>query len=138
MSNDANLLFAMLAIQLDLIKADQLIQAANQWMINKQVPIADILVSQGHLSQEDREFVDLVFKKLTSRTGSVEKSIDSLSHSSLTSFDSERGGRLPSDLSDLAEGLSQRTCQADPTTQAFQLREGRAISDQFRIVRGLA
>lgn len=139
MHNDANLLFAMLAVQLDFIQSEHLIQAANQWMLDKKQQIGDILVRNGHLSKEDREFVDLIVQKHTQRTGSVEKSLSSFSHKSgLSSIDSDAATTAPENISQWVQELASNANWHDGSTVSFQLWEGRKVSDQFRIVRSLA
>src|SRR5262245_18061592 len=50
---DRNLLFAVLALQADLIDRDRFVQACTLWASRKDRPIAALLVEQGWLSAED-------------------------------------------------------------------------------------
>ena len=139
MPNDTNLLFAMLALQLDFIKPDQLIQAANQWMLNKNQLVADIFVREGHLSQEDRDFIDLVVQKHAHRSGSLENSVTSVNKKLGASQIPDLDAVDASDFSHWATYfVNGNSKPADDSTISFQLWEGRKVSDQFRIVRNLA
>src|SRR5437870_2473328 len=51
-SADRNLLFGILAVQLDFIDKDALIGAMNSWLLDKGKPLGGILHDQGQLSPE--------------------------------------------------------------------------------------
>ena len=51
-SADRNLLFGILAVQLDFVTRDALIAAMNAWVLDKAKPLGDILRDQGHLTAE--------------------------------------------------------------------------------------
>ena len=122
MPNDANLLFAILAVQLDFIQSEHLIQAANQWMLDKKQLVGDILVRNGHLSQEDREFVDLIVQKHTHRTGSVEKSITSVGHKfGISSIGTAAATTAPENISQWAHELVRHAILPENATVSFQL-----------------
>ena len=44
---DRNLLFGILALQMDFVTRDALIAAMNAWVLDKQKPLGAILVAQG-------------------------------------------------------------------------------------------
>src|SRR5207245_1754839 len=52
-STDHNLLFAVLALQADLIDRDRFVQACTLWASRKDTPLATLLVELGWLSAED-------------------------------------------------------------------------------------
>src|SRR4051794_7932279 len=52
-SADRNLLFGILAVQLDFVTRDQLIAAMNVWLLDKAKPLGDLLRDQGHLSADE-------------------------------------------------------------------------------------
>ena len=52
MSADRNLLFGILAVQLDFVSRDALIDGMNAWLLDKAKPLGDILRDQGHLPAE--------------------------------------------------------------------------------------
>jgi hypothetical protein len=47
MSADRNLLFGVLAVQLDFVSKDALIAGMNAWLLDKGKPLGDILRDQG-------------------------------------------------------------------------------------------
>jgi WD40 repeat protein/tRNA A-37 threonylcarbamoyl transferase component Bud32 len=55
---DANLLFGVLALQMDFIAREQLIAAVAAWALDKSRPLADVLVAQGALSGSRRAILD--------------------------------------------------------------------------------
>jgi hypothetical protein len=57
---DRNLLFGILALQMDFISRDALIRAMNAWVLDKHKPLGEILVGQGALRAEAREFLEVV------------------------------------------------------------------------------
>ena len=52
MNADRNLLFGILALQLDFVSRDALIAAMHAWVLDKARPLGDILRDQGHLGPE--------------------------------------------------------------------------------------
>ena len=58
MSSDRNLLLGILAVQMNLVGRDALIQAMHACVLGKQWPLADFLVQKGELSAERRQLVD--------------------------------------------------------------------------------
>ena len=54
---DRNLLFGVLALQMDFINRDALIRAMNAWVLDKARPLGDILRDQGQLSPERRHLL---------------------------------------------------------------------------------
>lgn len=58
MNTDQNLLFAVLALQANLISAAQFTEACSAWVRRKQSHLADILVERGWLSPAGRSDVD--------------------------------------------------------------------------------
>ena len=58
MSNDRNLLFGILALQMDLVSRDALIRAMSAWVLRKNAPLGQILQEQGALTAADRALLD--------------------------------------------------------------------------------
>ena len=54
---DRNLLFGIVALQLDFISRDQLITAMNAWVLDKHKPLGQVLVEQQALPAERRVHV---------------------------------------------------------------------------------
>lgn len=57
---DGNLLFGILALQLDFISREQLIGGMQNWVLAKDQPLADILAIAGALSPDDRATLEAV------------------------------------------------------------------------------
>jgi tetratricopeptide (TPR) repeat protein/tRNA A-37 threonylcarbamoyl transferase component Bud32 len=73
---DRNLLFAVLALQADLIDRDRFVQACTLWASRKDTPLAELLVEQGWLSEEDRGDVErLLQRKLKRHNGDAHASL---------------------------------------------------------------
>ncbi len=75
-SSDRNLLFGVLALQMDFLDRDALIAAMQAWIHDKTKPLGDILVEQHALRPDERDALDtLVQKHLDRHCGDVEKSL---------------------------------------------------------------
>ncbi len=57
---DRNLLFGILALQMDFISRDALIQGMHAWVLDKSKPLGQILVETGALSARVRDVVDVM------------------------------------------------------------------------------
>src|SRR4051794_26046220 len=55
---DRNLLFGILALQMDFVTRDALIAAMNAWVLDKRNPLGAILVAQGALDAGDRALLE--------------------------------------------------------------------------------
>jgi WD40 repeat protein/serine/threonine protein kinase/tetratricopeptide (TPR) repeat protein len=73
---DRNLLFGILALQMDFITRDALIAAMHAWVLDKSRPLGAILVAQGALQSAKGELLEpLVAAHLEMHGGDVEKSL---------------------------------------------------------------
>ena len=59
-SADRNLLFGILALQMDFISRDALIRAMHAWVLDKYKPLGQILVEQGGLAPQEHALVEAV------------------------------------------------------------------------------
>ena len=76
MDTDRNLLFGVLALQADLVTADQFAKACALWAADKGRPLADVLVGQGWLVPADRVDVEkLLLRKLARHNGDARASL---------------------------------------------------------------
>ncbi len=76
---DRNLLFGVLALQMDFIKRDDLIAAMHDWALAKSKPLGEILVERGALQPQARDALDQIVRiHILSHGSSVEKSLASL------------------------------------------------------------
>jgi len=77
---DRNLLFGILALQMDFIRRDALIAAMHAWVLEKAKPLAQILFDQGVLPADARAVLEaLVAKHLELHGGDAEKSLAAVS-----------------------------------------------------------
>jgi tetratricopeptide (TPR) repeat protein len=76
MSSDVNLLFAVLALQADLLDQARFVEACTLWASRKDTPLADLLVERGWLSAEDTADVQkLLERKLRKHHGDARASL---------------------------------------------------------------
>jgi serine/threonine-protein kinase len=77
---DRNLLFGIVALQMDFITRDQLIAAMAAWVVEKHKPLGQILCEQEALSPEDHEAIEsLVRRHLLRHDNDAERSLAALS-----------------------------------------------------------
>src|SRR5437764_14681078 len=77
---DRNLLFGIMALQMDFINRDALIAAMNAWVLDKSKSLGHILGAQGALREEDRNLLDVLIKRHLQMHGdNIERSLASLS-----------------------------------------------------------
>jgi PAS domain S-box-containing protein len=69
MDTDRNLLFAVLALQADVLDADQFVKVCTLWSSRKQVPIADLLIELGWITAFDRADVERLVHRKVKRHG---------------------------------------------------------------------
>ncbi len=72
---DLNLLFAVLALQNELVERDELLAAINAWGLEKHRLLGDILVERGALPAADRQLLDGLIARQLQRHGTAEKSL---------------------------------------------------------------
>jgi serine/threonine-protein kinase len=79
-NTDRNLLFGILALQMDCIQRDELVTAMNAWVLNKAKPLAQILVEQGALTLRARNKLEAVVElHLEVHEGDPQKSLAAVS-----------------------------------------------------------
>ena len=81
-SSDENLLFSMWALQLGFIDATQMVEAAGAWMFSREKPIGQIFVEKKFLTEAMKSAIDEIVRKHVARSGSIDKSLESLSQDS--------------------------------------------------------
>ncbi|MDX1929312.1 MAG: serine/threonine-protein kinase [Pirellulaceae bacterium] len=136
-ASDRNLLFGILAVQFDFVRASEFMEAANQWMLQKSSSLGEILVSRAYLSDEDRRFIDTIVEKHISRSGSPHKSLELLSNSSIEISDLTLRGEI------LTKGHSSFRAASDAESEHLTVSQTTAgdlsiIGERFAIVRELA
>ncbi len=82
--SDQNLLFGVVALQMDFIGRDALVRGMNAWLLEKAKPLGQILVEQGALEADARGLLDaLVRKHLDRHGGDAERSLAALGPNAL-------------------------------------------------------
>jgi serine/threonine-protein kinase len=78
-TSDRNLLFGILAVQMDFITRDQLIAGMNAWLLSKAKPLGEILCGQGVISGELVALIEkLAEKHIEAHGNDAEKSLASV------------------------------------------------------------
>jgi serine/threonine protein kinase len=67
--SDRNLLFGILALQMDFITRDALVGAMNAWVLEKSKPLGQILVDRGDLAPENRALLEPLVEAHVRRHG---------------------------------------------------------------------
>jgi len=79
MTADRNLLFGILALQMDFIDRDQLVVAMNAWVLDKSQTLQSLLIETGHLSKERADLLSsLVAEHVKQHGDDPEKSLQTL------------------------------------------------------------
>src|SRR6516225_784143 len=68
-SADRNLLFGILALQMDFISRDALIAAMNAWVLDKAKSLGHILQTQNALSEEEHALLEAMVRKHLEKHG---------------------------------------------------------------------
>jgi serine/threonine-protein kinase len=63
MNTDHNLLFGVLALQMDFVGREALIAAMNAWVLNKSQPLGEVLVKQGSLTADRYALLQALVKE---------------------------------------------------------------------------
>jgi hypothetical protein len=133
---DRNLLFGILALQMDFITRDALIAAMNAWVLDKSKPLGGVLVEQRALSDSRRTLLDaLVREHLTQHDGDPARSLAALGPISSTrrAFDQVAD---PDVHRSLALVAADRTAEEDPfATRLPSAGEATSAGARFRILR---
>src|SRR5215831_7401170 len=96
-SSDRNLLFGILALQMDFISRDALIAAMGAWVLDKAKPLGQILVEQGHLKPQHLALLEpLVQAHIEAHQNDPQQSLAALS--SVSSVRQELAGVGDEDL----------------------------------------
>ncbi len=78
-SADRNLLFGVLAVQLDFVSRDDLIAATSRWTLDQGRPLSKVFVEQGMLSADEAQLIEnLVQKHLDRNNNDPQKSLQSI------------------------------------------------------------
>jgi WD40 repeat protein/tRNA A-37 threonylcarbamoyl transferase component Bud32 len=136
-SPDRNLLFGILALQMDFISRDALIAAMNAWVLDKSKPLGLILKQQGALPDEEHNLLEgLVQKHLQKHANDPAQSLAAVS--SVGSFCQRLQELADPDvqasLAQLATS-SQAALDPYPTRASSTVGTPTSLGERFRILR---
>jgi len=80
--SERNLLFAVLALQNDLAKPDDVLAAMHAWVAAKHRTLGELLVERGALAEDDRRLLDALIDRQLAKHGTAEQSLAALDPSS--------------------------------------------------------
>jgi len=133
---DRNLLFGILAVQMNFISRDALIAAMNAWVLDKHKPLGQILLDQNALAADTHQLLDaLVQKHLDMHGGDAEKSLAAVS-----SVGSMRNELRQIDDADVQASLAcvarDKAAEVDSfATRATSVGQATSAGVRFRILR---
>jgi serine/threonine-protein kinase len=78
-SSDRNLLLGMLALHAGLITREQLLEAFNAWMLDKEVALGEILLARGAIDADDCRMLDGLVERQIRRHGDARRSLAAMS-----------------------------------------------------------
>lgn len=134
MSADRNLLFGVLALQMDFISREQLVAAINAWIIDKNKSLGEILVQHGAMKPSDLALWEpLIVRHIEQHGNDAQKSLAALSSVSSVGDDL----RAIED-SDVQVTLSFLGSEAGANGLGRQPQTDKPVSDRFRILRSHA
>jgi serine/threonine-protein kinase len=132
---DRNLLFGVLAMQMDFITREQLIAAMQAWVFDKTKPLGEILAAQKALADDNRQLLEaLVQKHLAMHGNDAEKSLAAVS--SVASVKKELAKIADADVqASLAHVAAAHGKEADPYATVAPAAATTYSGQRFRIVR---
>jgi tetratricopeptide (TPR) repeat protein/tRNA A-37 threonylcarbamoyl transferase component Bud32 len=133
---DRNLLFGVLALQMDFIKREQLIAAMQAWVFDKSKPLGQILLAQKALAADNHDLLEaLVQKHLAQHGNDPEKSLAAISSGTSIKKDLESIAD-PDVQASLVHVAEARAKEHDPyATVAPSLSSATIGGARFRILR---
>jgi hypothetical protein len=135
-SADLNLLFGVLALQMDFVSRDDLITAMNAWVLAKERPLGQVLAEMGALRDDERDLLNaLVQKHLQRHGGDPQKSLAAVSSiGSVRQYLQQIAD--PDLLASLAHVSAARNEGADPyATREPSVGTPTSSGQRFRILR---
>jgi tetratricopeptide (TPR) repeat protein/tRNA A-37 threonylcarbamoyl transferase component Bud32 len=133
---DRNLLFGILALQMDFIRRDALVNAMNAWVLAKAKSLGQILLEQGQLTRERLQLLDaLVAEHLRGHGGDCQQSLASVAVPA--SVRQELSGLGDGDVQASLCSLAAAGADAAATTSPYvpDPGDGSAAQRRYRILR---
>lgn len=134
-SADRNLLFGVLAVQLDFVSRDDLIAATSRWVLDKQQPLSAVFLEQGMLSEEESQLIDgVVQKQLERNNDDPRQSLNS--NEVFNSIRATLGDLEDADLRSTVEFDTLPIAASDPhATQVPTEDDSVASQQRFKVLR---
>jgi serine/threonine-protein kinase len=134
-NTDRNLLFGILAVQMDFITKDALIQAMNAWVLDKRQPLGQILLEQKALFPDTHALLEaLVAKHLELHQNDPERSLASVS--SVGSVREDLRKLVDEEIDASLAYVSAARKNEDPhATRPFEAGDQTSAGLRFRILR---
>jgi tRNA A-37 threonylcarbamoyl transferase component Bud32 len=135
---DRNLLFGILALQMDFITRDTLIAALNAWVIEKHRPLGEILVGQGALAPEDRALLEpMVARHIQMHCCDSQRSLAALSSTGLVPTTLRRiaDPDVQASLDHLGTARGETDGGSDSQDSALVDGESGSMGGRYRILR---
>lgn len=130
MSADRNLLFGILALQLNFVTRDQLVEGMNKWVLDKTKTLGELFVAAKAIELDHFKLLDaLVDKHIEKHSGDAQKSIQKLS--SIDPYATQQLRAIED--SELAATVIHLT--DDPNATVVPKITPQRTSSRFRIIR---
>ncbi len=137
-SSDRNLLLGIVALQMDFISRDALIDAMNSWTLAKSRTLSEILVEKGMLDPADRVVLESLVERHVARHGSdPQESLSSIEISmpARARLESIADPELIESLARLGKTVSRMSERSDPEATGSMAAQGAERAGRFQIVR---
>lgn len=138
---DRNLLFGILALQMDFISRDALVTAMNAWVLDKGRSLGEILREQGKLSKARQELLEsLVGEHLAEHGGDAARSLAAIStvappRADLEQITDPELGASLAHFNPQAQTLDEAGAADFPVTRAGPPEPGPPCGSRFMILR---
>jgi eukaryotic-like serine/threonine-protein kinase len=135
---DRNLLFGIIALQMDFISRDALIAAMHAWALEKDKPLSVILLGQGALAEDECRLLDsMVHMHQNRHGGDVERSLSALSPVAWLKRDLPQVADAELDVS-LGRLADAATISRSNVAESVSAGVSSTIGGRFRILRSHA
>lgn len=131
--HDRNLLVGILAFQMDFISREQLVSAMRLWLLNKQMCVEEVLLSQNVLRHDTFEFLRAtVAKHIEEHGGDPKKSLAAIN--SISSLQDELRCLQDADINESLNRAVAAHVEQDSATISFRPAVSHS-STRFRVLR---
>ena len=131
---DRNLLFGILALQMDFITRDALVAAMNAWVLQKHRPLSELLEEHEALARSDRDLLEPLARHIEQHGNDPSRSLASLSSVDWIQGALEPVGRVDADVQQILDRITSRAPRLVGDPDETLMPRGGA-GPRFRIVR---